>query len=163
MTSKTYWRTPIGTSLANRLAARSAPGDGGCLLWTGSVGRRGYGQIRVGATMVRTHRLAWTLAKGVIPADLLVLHRCDVRTCINPAHLFLGTSADNSADMVAKGRSGAGENHSKAKLTRESVLAIATRLSAGETCASIAREFGVGPTTVINIKTGYRWSRLTGR
>ena len=163
MTTKTYWRTPIGTSLADRLVARSARCSNGCLLWTGSTGRSGYGQIRVGATMVRVHRLAWELANGPVPGGLHVLHRCDVRACMDPSHLFLGTPADNSADMVAKKRSGERERNSQAKLTPVDVLAISARISLGETCASIARDFGVGPTAVMNIKTGYRWAHLAGR
>src|SRR5437879_2721398 len=77
----------------------------GCWLWTGSVYAKGYGQIAVTpGHSAPAHRIAWEATYGPVPADKWVLHRCDVRTCVNPAHLFLGTNTDNMRDMAAKGR-----------------------------------------------------------
>jgi hypothetical protein len=73
----------------------------GCWLWEGYV-RSGYGRLR-GKSV---HRLAWEEVNGPIPAGLSICHRCDVRLCCNPEHLFLGTNADNNRDMSAKGRNG---------------------------------------------------------
>ena len=90
---------------ADRLTARSVERANGCIEWTGATnGSWGYGQISVNGKSVLTHRLSWELANGPIPNGLLVLHRCDNPPCCNPAHLFLGTHADNMADMLAKGR-----------------------------------------------------------
>lgn len=91
-------------SVADRLAAGLARKPNGCLEWTGSTNARGYGQIKIDGKPIKTHRLAWELANDEIPDGLHVLHHCDVPLCCNPEHLFLGTQADNMADMAAKGR-----------------------------------------------------------
>lgn len=76
--------------------------ESGCLLWMGPTNNRGYGQ----AQRTTAHRVAWQLSYGEIPQGLLVLHKCDVRCCVNPKHLFLGTAGDNTQDMWNKGRQG---------------------------------------------------------
>lgn len=84
--------------------------NSGCHLWTGNCNRTGYGVFAYAESAVSpfrqivAHRVAWMLANGAIPNGLLVLHKCDVRCCVNPDHLFLGTYSDNTMDMVRKGR-----------------------------------------------------------
>lgn len=144
-------RTP-----AARLAARTEPDtNGGCLLWTGCTIKDGYGHIRVNGKLVLTHRLAWSVANGPVPAGQQVLHRCDVPACVNPDHLFLGTHADNMADKTTKGR------NNLAKLTAADVLAIRARLAVGgESQLAIGRDFGVSQAAVSFVKLGKRWSHL---
>lgn len=80
------------------------PGLGSCWEWTGSRNKKGYGVFRAIGRVELAHRASWALANGLIPSGLCVLHKCDRPSCVNPAHLFIGTQADNVADMEAKGR-----------------------------------------------------------
>jgi hypothetical protein len=155
--------TAPGTPMRARLARYVEPDlNGGCMLWSGAASE-GYGTLRIAKKKVFTHRLSWELVNGPIPDGLHVLHRCDVRACINPAHLFLGSNADNVADMVAKGRNSAGERNGHAKLTRAAVQNVSARLLAGEKGSAIALALGVSARAISSIKQGRSWSSVTGR
>ena len=79
--------------------------DGYCWIWQGSTMNSGYGRTRgLDGKDASAHRLSYQLFCGDIPKDMCVLHKCDVKTCVNPMHLFLGTKKDNAIDMVQKGR-----------------------------------------------------------
>lgn len=89
----------------SRLSAKSEfITECGCQIWLGSLGSAGYGQILVDGKRITTHRASWLHHKGPIPDGFWVLHRCDIRPCINPDHLFLGDVRANVADMIAKRR-----------------------------------------------------------
>lgn len=78
--------------------------ESGCWLWTGLLSNVGYGKIGVGTKTESTHRHSYEMFIGEIPKGMQVLHRCDIRCCVNPNHLYLGTQSDNIRDMYAKGR-----------------------------------------------------------
>lgn len=87
-----------------RIEQRCSKDVRGCWVWTGAINRHGYGNAKVDRRNVGIHRMAWALAFGDVPDGLLVLHKCDMRSCVNPQHLFLGTHKDNTADMIKKNR-----------------------------------------------------------
>src|SRR5512146_713911 len=98
-------RCPPHWTLRQRLEHYSiADPSSGCILWVGNTGKNGYGMLNWQNQPWLAHRLAWMDLHGRIPSGMNVLHRCDVRACINPAHLFLGTTADNMRDRREKER-----------------------------------------------------------
>lgn len=145
----------------------------GCWIWLGKVALNGYGQMMRRGRYVYAHRWSWEQANGAPPSDLLVLHKCDIRCCVNPDHLFLGTHADNCADKMAKGRHPAekisaahiasgwnvGEKCPTAKLSNEQAIEI---FRTPGPRADIAARYGVTVSVVSAIRTGRAWSRVTG-
>lgn len=106
------------------------------------------------------HRFAWAEVHGEIPAGMFVCHKCDRPSCINVDHLFLGTHADNMADMRAKGRGNKakGSANNKAKLHEVDIPMIREMLRTGWSLRSIAKLFGVGQATIWDIKKGKIWA-----
>lgn len=128
--------------------------NGGCWLWTGGLGTSGYGHLLgEDQKFLTASRASWLLYRGEIPAGMHVCHRCDIRACVNPDHLFLGSHTDNMRDMFAKGRRRAprGELNPRAKLSPEQVLAIRDD---PRRQIDIAAEYGVGQARVSAIKRG---------
>jgi hypothetical protein len=140
------------------------PTERGCLLWIGYITRSGYGVLAIGKRTEqkgRAHVVSWMLQQGPVPSGLCVLHRCDVRACVNPDHLFLGTRTDNVHDMIQKGRNTSGKRSEKRKLTDRQAEEI--RQSDLPT-REIARHFGLAPKTIRFIRLGltYKQAALTG-
>lgn len=147
-------------SLADRFADSVAvAGVEECWLWTGGT-RREYGAISIGGKRGRllgAHRVAFEFANGPIPAGLVVRHRCDVRLCCNPSHLELGTTADNNADKVTRGRQARGSRSGNSKLTEADVVAIRDLLVRDYTQKDIAARYKVSQQTISYIKSGAVW------
>lgn len=138
-----------------------------CWLWTGATTNCGYGVINDGTRkLVRTSRLSYSLANGPIPDGKLVLHRCDTPACVNPAHLFIGTHADNTRDMYSKGRGvppplHCGVNQHLAKLTANKVRQIREMKLAGHTGVKLARQFGVSTTVISLVSRRQSWAHVS--
>lgn len=147
---------PLAVRLAEHTHVNHATG---CHLWLGYRVADGYGHLKVNGIARRVHRIAWEIENGPIPKGLSVCHKCDVPNCINPRHLFVGTTADNYADMVAKGRRRVpfGKEHWSARLSEEAVRSIR---SDRRTQQQIADEFGVSRSLVGLIKSGARWAHV---
>lgn len=140
-----------------------------CWEWQGHRNERGYGRITnkrdaAWPRSIRAHRLAYELAHGVHPAALHVRHKCDNPPCCNPAHLELGTAAENAQDKVQRGRAHSmpGSHHPNAKLSEETVRQIRAKYQRGKygDSARAAREFGVSKTTVAQVLRGEIWRHV---
>lgn len=131
-----------------------------CWRWLGKPMSVGYGYFSTTSNGERkdgyAHRTSWEIHYGAIPDGLCVLHRCDNRMCVNPAHLFLGTRAENQQDAANKGRMPHGPAHWNTKLSEADVSTIIDRIAAGETHATIASTYGVSRQAITNISIGRR-------
>jgi hypothetical protein len=142
--------------------------NSGCFLWIGAskgkdylpslYGRMWYSKQR---RYEYAHRISYELHRGEIPQGMHVLHRCDQPCCVNPDHLFLGTIADNTKDMVSKGRDRhnplRGTKSPSAKLTDDMVREI--RRSPG-TLRQLGHRFGVSHRAILKIKSGKAWRHV---
>lgn len=119
----------------------------GCWLWksirTGNVCYDKYGKFEANHVIYDAHRYSWRMHYGEIPDGMCVLHECDVRPCVRPDHLFLGTKRDNNLDCKAKGRNARGEKNGCAKLTEEQVTWVREVHSKGMMQKDIAVILGI--------------------
>ena len=146
----------------------------GCWLWTG-IEHRKHGMFYAGGKMDQAHRISWRLRNGEIPEGLWVLHNCRNSMCVNPAHLRLGTRADNVADAVKRGEMASGDrnpmrlypelrprgaSHGLAKLDDAKVAAMRVLYSGGLAHRKIAVKFGVSGHTALHAIRGKTWSHV---
>jgi hypothetical protein len=161
LTSGKSMRSKDGTSSIDRLMSKVGFGTSECWFWLGSINRLGYGTFHCEGEN-KAHRAVYRIFNGPIAEGMKVMHTCDTRNCVNPAHLVVGTQADNVADMVAKGRGKSGdvrgEKNPMAKATPEVVEAIRTAVGAGGKQIEMARKFGLSPMTVSRIVRKESWN-----
>lgn len=150
-------------------------GPDACWPWMGERNRDGYGVVRAHRRNLRAHRVARLLSTGSLVPELDICHHCDNPPCCNPAHLRAGTQADNSRDMVERGRSLAGDrnpsviyadrrprgsSNGHSKLTEEEVAVIKRRLLDGDPMPAIAADFRVTHGAVWFIARGVNWRHV---
>jgi len=123
-----------------------------------------YWLIKVNGRQIGGHKFSWELHNGPVPEGLFVLHKCDNTMCVNPDHLFLGTTQDNSDDMVSKGRSARGSKHGNAALTEKDVRNIRKRYKRTSYHKSntreLALEFGVTDSVILAIVRRTVWTHV---
>jgi hypothetical protein len=130
--------------------------EGECLIWTGSTNGRGYGQFVVCRRKTMVHRISYELTNGAVPDGLVVRHKCDVKLCVNPDHLCIGTHLDNARDKIDRRRA-----HHLNSVTDEQVLEM-RELRPTTPLAVLARLYGVTKTCVGRIATGRAHRHLAG-
>lgn len=139
-----------------------------CWLWTGAKMHFGYGAINSGGhygRALRAHRVSWEIHNGPIPADLFVLHHCDVPSCVNPKHLFLGDDLANNRDMTRKGRrndsiKAKGTRHWGAKLLDIDITEIRQQRSSGMGLRSLSERHGVSMGQISRIALKQSWKHI---
>ncbi|WP_428992570.1 HNH endonuclease signature motif containing protein [Lysobacter antibioticus] len=118
--------------------------------------RNGYGRAEHRGVVILAHRLFYLMHNGTIAKGLMVCHRCDTRSCVNPGHLFLGTHRHNMRDMVKKGRQASlgGRLNGRRRLTADAVRHIR---SSGLSTSVLMRQFDVSRRTVQYARNGKTW------
>lgn len=133
-----------------------------CWLWQGCLDGSGYGLFTFKTKAYRAHRFSFVLHKGEIGKGLWVLHKCDTPNCVNPEHLYAGTPAENTADMVSRNRNLKGSEHRSAKLTAEQVIEMrqlySTRIY---TYQALGDKFGINTKTAWKIVNRRSWRHLS--
>ena len=149
----------MGKTMAEKLRNYEAVPVSGCWLWLGQINPSGYGRVPApgGSRYLAAHRESYRHYVGEFPEHLQVCHRCDVRSCINPAHLFLGTAKDNAADMIRKGRSLVGERHHWKKLSDSAVIKI---LQDSRIARDVAADYGVSEGMIRHVKKRRAWGHV---
>lgn len=132
-----------------------------CWIWTANKNPEGYGGFKLDGKERLAHRVSYLFANGEFDANLLVCHKCDMPSCVNPQHLFLGTPQDNSDDMISKGRD-ATRKGSDAVLTEQRVIRIRRLVKEGIPTEELSKEYGVCEAAIKNAIKAKSWSHVCG-
>lgn len=161
--NKTNWPQNMVIRFWNKV---NNPGNGqDCWKWTACVDKDGYGKYtNKKITNIRqAHRLSWEFYNGPIPQKLLVCHKCDNPSCVNPDHLYLGTNKDNMLDMKSKGRAAKGSNQGTSIFTEKIIEEIIKDAYNYKymSLSEISRKYSSSVTIILNIFNGYFWPHVT--
>ncbi len=139
------------------------PCNSGCWEWKKEKNKFGHGRFWIGRSRFAAHRVAYTLTYGVTPTNKDVCHKCDNPACVNPEHLFLGTTTDNMRDRCKKRRHNApyGVNHHNSKLDTKKVVGIKNQLASGINYKTVAKNFSVDRATIWDIYKGDVWRHVS--
>lgn len=136
--------------------------DNGCWIFQGYINPTGYGSIGYYGKTTLAHRASYDFHNGEIPDGLYVRHTCDVRVCINPDHLILGTHADNMRDSVERGRHLKGVKIPNSKLNPELVRLLKSKYVPWQYgYLRLANEFGLSKKTVRYVIEGKTWAHVS--
>jgi hypothetical protein len=130
-----------------------------CWLWTGCCHKKGYGQFKINGKTVKAHRWSYEQHKGAIPEGLMMRHKCDVRNCVNPDHLEVGTNTDNMRDMVERGRH-VPAMRGVGTLTEDDVREIRKLHVQGLNGVQISMRYPVAFSTIYRILNGQYWAHV---
>jgi len=141
----------------------------GCWVWTANRNNKGYGLFRPGGTAPKelAHRLSYADAFGPIPQGGLILHSCDNRLCVNPAHLRVGTFKDNVADMDERGRrvsnARRGAANPNTKMTERQIINIRRDYVAGVPIKTILTRYRITKAAMNDYVSGKSWRHILGK
>lgn len=130
-----------------------------CWEWRGSTSQNGYGFMSVNYKNYTTHRLSWFFTYSGWPT-LWVLHSCDNRKCVNPAHLREGTALDNANDAKERNRLSYGQQHHCSKLTEKDVLEVRSDRKNGYTQEALANKFNISRRAIRSLLSGKTWQHV---
>lgn len=132
----------------------------GCFLWGGALMPCGYGCLSIKDTTAMAHRVSLVLVGRIVPDGMFACHTCDVRWCVNPDHLYVGTVQQNINDALRRGRTARGERQGSAVLTAADVVAMREMRATGATSKAIGRAFGVSTAQAYRVVTGEDWKHV---
>lgn len=131
-----------------------------CWARKGAIARDGYGVLRSNYRRIGAHRYAWLMEHGTIPEGMIVCHRCDNKKCVRLSHLFLGTPADNTRDMIYKCRNCHGTRHHASRLNEFKVRELHGLFMIGWTDKQLAKRYGIDASSARAARLGMTWRHL---
>lgn len=131
-----------------------------CWLWEGATNANGYGKLMFRQTSWLAHRASYTVFIEPIPDGLEILHKCDNRPCVNPAHLFLGTQPENIKDAVNKDRHARGIRHASSRLMDADIIRIRDLYEKGITAKELSMLYHVKQPHIYNIVNRKKWKHI---